>query len=61
MTRGVLCLLKGSDTGINAVLDPLNLILRLIRDPNRLTRNLTNLDLPPLDAARYFVHQALSY
>jgi hypothetical protein len=53
--------LKGPDTGINGVLDPLNLILRLIRDPNRLTRNLTNLGLPTLDAARYFVHQALSY
>ncbi len=61
MTRGVLCLLKGPDTGINGVLDTLNLVLRLIRDPNRLTRNLTNLGLPTLDAARYFVHQALSY
>ena len=61
MTRGVLCLLKGPDTGINGVLDTLNLVLRLIRDPNCLTRNLMNLGLPTLDATRYFVHQALSY
>ena len=61
MTRGVLCLLKGPDTGVNGVLDSLNLILRLIRDPNCLTGKLTNLGLPTLDAARYFVHQALSY
>lgn len=61
MTRGVLCLLKGSDTSINGVLDTLNLMLRLIRDPNCLTRNLTNLGLPTLDAAGCLVYQALSY
>ena len=42
MTSGVRCLLKGTDTSINGVLDPLNLIFCLISDPNCLTRNLTN-------------------
>jgi hypothetical protein len=55
MTRRVLCLLKRPYTGINGVLDLLNLILSLIRYPNCLTRNLTNLGLPTLDAAGYLL------
>lgn len=61
MTSGVRCLLKGSDTSINGFLDPLNLILRLISDPNCLTRNLTNPCLPTLDAAGYLACQAFPY
>src|ERR1700756_2145587 len=61
MTSRVLCLLKGTDTSINGVVGPLNLILRLISDPNCLTRNLTNPCLPALDAAGYVVCQAFPY
>jgi len=61
MTTGVRCLLKDSDTSINGVLDTLNLILRLISDPNCVTRNLMNLGLPTLDAAGYLACQAFPY
>jgi len=55
LTRGVPCFLKGADTSINGVLDALNLILRFIRDPNCLSRNLTNFGLPTFKATSYLV------
>lgn len=61
MTSRVRCLLKGSDTSINGILDTLNLILRLIGNSNCLTSNLTNLRLPTLDAAGYLACQAFPY
>jgi|ERR1700757_2583935 hypothetical protein len=61
MTTGVRCLLKGSDTSVDGVLDTLSLIFRLISNSNCLTRNLTNPHLPTLDAAGYLACQAFPY
>jgi hypothetical protein len=61
MTSGVLCLLKGTDTSVNGILDPLNLILRLISHPNCPTGNLTNLGLSTLNAAGQLACQAFPY
>lgn len=61
MTRGVLCLFKGTDASINGTLDALNLLLRLIGQSNYFTGNLTRLGLSTLDTASNLACQVFPY
>jgi hypothetical protein len=60
LARRILYPIKHTDASINGILHALNLILRLISDPNCLPRNLTSLGLPTFDAASY-VFQTFPY
>jgi len=56
----LLYFLEGPDTSINGILDTLNLILHLIRDPNRFTGHVMNFGLSTLDTASYLFQTALN-